>query len=518
MPAAASAEQMRRSMSAGQMIRVSSASILNAGKETAKTVTKSVVVAKAAEIAVRRSGAAAAASAAGLAAWGASLAVARRIHPDYLDPVSSNQIIRDPEFCMNCHLLMVTDDSVRLEDIRSSFEFYVKHFPRFSQRVVVRQLLWPYWELVDRIQWEQHIFVDPTELDHESMQDVVSRSLTQGMNPLYPLWKLTHFPNYTHDDGTRGSAMLLKFHHCMGDGYSFASAFMTGVDAPPPVERPPRSLPERAHQPGQIGKFFGATAKLLAAKDDPPSTIKAKNLLKAHDDRHAVWRVAQTSVEAVKRFSKANECTLNDVVLGAIAGALRSFRLRKGEATTEDPLSVIWVALRPIAEALEPKDPSMVDQPGNKTLGAVLLKLPVAQDCSGADRCKAVAQRVDEMKGSPEPLLAQKLTGLFGMMPMVLSNKIWDTVSNKVSLSISNVPGPKFDMKWAGATIRDAQVWVPPVGTISTFVLVTTYRDRISLNLGVDGAVFSKDDARFIAKAFDEELSLITGANPSSSL
>jgi len=328
----------------------------------------------------------------------------------------------------------------------------------------------------------------------------------------------TLFQNFVRHDGTRGSAILLKFHHCMGDGYSFASTFMTGVEKVPlPDPKPAQSLAERAHQPGQVGKFFGAASKLLTAKDDPPSALKAKNLLKASGERHAVWISAKATIEEIKRASKTHGFTLNDAVLGALSAALRQYLISKGK-TPADPLSVIWVALRPIGGAFEVKDPSEVESPGNRTLGAVLLKLPVSQESSSLDRARTIASLVHDMKGSPEPLLAQKITGLFGLLPRQLSDPIWNSLSNKVSISVSNVPGPKFPMKWSGVQIKNAQVWVPPVGTISTFALITSVENNISLSLGMDAAVFSKDDAGFITRAFDEELSAITSASPASRL
>lgn len=417
---------------------------------------------------------------------------------------------------MNCHMLLLTDEACKAEDLQKSFEFYVEHFPRFSQRVIVRKVLWPYWESVDKLDYSQHCFTNSTSMNHESMSDHVSNSLTQGMDPMLPLWKVTLFPNYTLDDGTSGSAILLKFHHCMGDGFSMASTIMSGVEKPPVAPAKPPA-PKGAHKPGQVGSFFGAAAKLLTTQDDPPSAIKADTLLKARDDRLAVWVTAKTTVEDVKRVAKVHGFTINDVVLAAISATLRKYAILKGQ-TPVDPLSLIWVALRPIAEALEVNDPSDVENPTNSTLGAFLLRLPVSQAATGIERVRAVADLVEQMKGSPEPFLAQKINGMFGLMPKQFTNQIWDLLANKVSISVSNVPGPKFEMKWAGVTIKDVQIWVPPVGTISTFALVTSFRNRISLSLGLDAAIFTKDDGAFITSTFDQEMSVIMGSMPSSRL
>merc|ERR1719265_881759 len=106
---------------------------MRAGKELGK----SVVVAKAAEVGARRLGITAAASTAAAGAWFAGLAIARKVHPQYLDPVSANQINRDPEYVMNCHMVIPTYDVVQMDKFFKVFEFYVEKFARFRERVVV---------------------------------------------------------------------------------------------------------------------------------------------------------------------------------------------------------------------------------------------------------------------------------------------------------------------------------------------------------------------------------------------
>mmetsp|Transcript_80427 Transcript_80427/g.139594 ORF Transcript_80427/g.139594 Transcript_80427/m.139594 type:complete len:509 (+) Transcript_80427:88-1614(+) len=500
--------KMKRSMSSREMLQ-------RAGKEVAK----SVIVAKAAEVGARRLGLGAAASTAAAGAWFAGLAIARRVHPQYLDPVSANQINRDPEYVCNCHMVIPTHDKVEVERMFKVFEFYVEKFARFRERVVVRKLLWPYWEPVAKVDINQHVFADSTPMTHEKMHEYLSRSCTQGMNPLIPLWKAVAFTDYTFDDGTTGSAILLKWHHCMGDGFSMAQTLITGTDFQ--TETAPKkapSLAERVHQPGQFGKVLSATAKLVAMQDDSPSALKAKNLLKPLDDRVACWITSRVPISEIKRVGKAKGYTINDMVLAALAGTMRNYQMKKQQKIV-DPLAVVWVALRPISEAFTPKDISEIDEPGNKTLGCVYVRLPVTQEFPRReDRVRAIVDEISKLKGSPEPILTQMLTGAFGLMPRTLSNPIWDALSNKVSMSVSNVPGPPMDFTWAGIRPEGLYVWVPPVGTISTFSVITSMKDRITLSLALDGSLFDKEDADFIRTDFDNELSLLTASMQPSRL
>merc|ERR1719253_2221882 len=113
--------------------------------KAAKEVGKSVVVAKTVQVGAQRLGLTAAVSTAGMATWAGGLALARKVHPQYCDPVSANQINRDAEYVMNCHIWMNTRDSVKMEEVVDTMEWYVHNFARFRERVVVRNYLWPYW-------------------------------------------------------------------------------------------------------------------------------------------------------------------------------------------------------------------------------------------------------------------------------------------------------------------------------------------------------------------------------------
>jgi len=423
---------------------------------------------------------------------------------------------------MNCHIWMNTKDTVKYEDVVETMEFYVQHFARFRQRVVVRQWLWPYWEQSDKFDITQHIVFDASEKDNQSVLDFTSTSLTQGMNPLLPLWKVTVFTNFTFEDGTKGNALLFKYHHCMGDGFSLART-MFSLDTEnalsPPKPPPPSAGGHKAGDLGKtVGKFFEASKKMLAMKDDPPSAVKAASRLKPLDARIACCLTSKAPINEIKKAAKANNYTINDMVLGALSAALRNYQLEKGDGLV-DPLAGVWVALRPLSEAFSAQNLATLEEPGNNSLGCVYVRLPVVEKyATPMDRVQAVADQISQLKGSPEPLLAQQFMRMFGLMPTMISNPLWDLLSNKISLSVSNLPGPPMGWKFCGVGMSSFSVFVPPVGTISTFALITSYDDRITLSLAMDGHLFSKEDAKSLCKHFDDELVKLTSSMTPSRL
>eukprot|EP00932_Pfiesteria_piscicida_P006783 SRR837773.16744.p1 GENE.SRR837773.16744~~SRR837773.16744.p1 ORF type:complete len:254 (+),score=36.45 SRR837773.16744:77-763(+) len=57
---------------------------------------------------------------------------------------------------------------------------------------------------------------------------------------------------------------------------------------------------------------------------------------------------------------------------------------------------------------------------------------------------------------------ATKLCAMLGWLPPCISKKVWPVVTNKVTVSMSNVPGPQFPMKWIGQPVKSMLFFVPP--------------------------------------------------------
>jgi len=136
----------------------------------------------------------------------------------------------------------------------------------------------------------------------------------------------------------------------------------------------------------------------------------------------------------------------------------------------------------------------------------VYLRLPVLGDMSPMGRVQEVSNRISEMKSSPEPMLSRGLVGTVGLLPTATSSQIWDVMAYKVSMSVSNVPGPPADIKVCGANPNGFSFWVPPVGTISTFVTIMSFGDSVTLSMALDNALFSEADSAYIGNKFSEAL------------
>merc|ERR1719261_1164701 len=94
-----------------------------------------------------------------------------------------------------------------------------------------------------------------------------------------------------------------------------------------------------------------------------------------------------------------------------------------------------------------------------------------------------------------------------GWLPAWLGRLVWNTTTNKVSVSMSNVPGPQFAMKWCGGPVSRMLFFVPPTGTVSLFATIATLNGDVTVGLGGDAAVFSDETLEKIAgRYFEEEI------------
>ncbi|MDP3355261.1 MAG: wax ester/triacylglycerol synthase family O-acyltransferase, partial [Polaromonas sp.] len=75
--------------------------------------------------------------------------------------------------------------------------------------------------------------------EQEVLQDRVAELAMQPLDRKQPLWQIHLVEDYTGPDGIKGSAMIVRIHHCIADGIALISVTMSLVDggAPPPERR-----------------------------------------------------------------------------------------------------------------------------------------------------------------------------------------------------------------------------------------------------------------------------------------
>jgi WS/DGAT/MGAT family acyltransferase len=178
----------------------------------------------------------------------------------------------------------------------------------------------------------------------------------------------------------------------------------------------------------------------------------------------------------VKAVSKALGCSINDVLLACVAGAIRSYLTARGEEVDGRELrAMVPVNLR---------DPREWKKLGNK-FGLVPLLLPIGIDNPIA-RVFEVRRRMAELKTGYTAMLSMALLGAVGFAPRLVQRQTLDFVARKATAVMTNVPGPQHALYVAGTRVDRLLFWVPQSGDIGVGVSILTYDGGVQFGLITD--------------------------------
>ncbi|HSJ95863.1 MAG TPA: WS/DGAT domain-containing protein, partial [Myxococcota bacterium] len=198
-------------------------------------------------------------------------------------------------------------------------------------------------------------------------------------------------------------------------------------------------------------------------------------------------------LEDVKVAGKALGCSVNDVLLSMAAGALRDYLLDKGDPVAGLEIrAVVPVNLRPADEA-----PAL----GNH-FGLVFLDLPIGIE-HPLERLYEVRRRMRALKGSWQPAIALGLLHAVGRGPRALQDQVTALLGSSASAVMTNVPGPRRALYFAGRRITALDFWVPQSGGIGMGISILSYDGRIHFGAITDAGLVP-DPGRIVGRFADE--------------
>ncbi|MEE9417587.1 MAG: wax ester/triacylglycerol synthase family O-acyltransferase [Acidimicrobiales bacterium] len=196
---------------------------------------------------------------------------------------------------------------------------------------------------------------------------------------------------------------------------------------------------------------------------------------------HRRFAMRSTSLENLKRLKNATGGTLNDVVMAICTGALREYLLEHDALPAAPLRAMVPVSIRTGEET----------DPWTNRVSALVADLPT--NCSDpVERVALCREAMNVAKGQFDLIPADALGQTADYTsPVVAASAIRlvsqlnlaDRVNSPVNVVISNVPGPREPLYFAGAKL-DAYI---PVSTISDGVglniTVHSYGDRMDFGL-----------------------------------
>ena len=240
---------------------------------------------------------------------------------------------------------------------------------------------------------------------------------------------------------------------------------------------------------------------MLLLHDDPPSRFKGKLGIR----KKVAW-TEPLPLDEVKAVSHALGCTVNDVLIGIMTGALHHYLVDYGEDPSELEIrATIPVNLRPLEHA---KDL------GNH-FGTVFLDLPIWEP-NPLSRVFRVAENMHRLKNSKQATVSLGLLATVGMAPLKVQKAALELFARKATTVLTNVPGPRESLYLAGSEIGQMMFWVPQSESIGMGISILSYNGKVFCGVITDNRLVS-DPERVVERfghEFENLLSLVMMLGP----
>ncbi len=433
----------------------------------------------------------------------------------------------DPTNPMVINGFWIFEEPLLYEQVLAVLEERLLIHARFRQRVVEhRGALRPraYWEVDPEFDLRAHVgrIVLPSPGDKKALNVTVARLLIAPLDLNRPLWRFTLIEGYGG-----GSVFFGRIHHCIGDGAALVRVLLSltdgsaqgarrapvAADASPQKGTPPRPAPRAATRPGTATLPQGrrgvrqlANLLSLAARGGQLAgklvAVLAKLALMTTDDKTAfkgavgVGKAVAWSrgipLDDVKFVKNRMGATVNDVLVAAMAGALR----RYVEARGDNPDGKTVRAMVPV-DIRGPQDTKLTNR-----FALVYLPLPIGI-ADPIDRLFATKRHMDAIKQSPEAMVTYQAIAGLGVVSDKIARGVRSYYADKVSVVLTNVPGPSHKLYFAGNLLDTIVFWVPQSGSIGVGISIFSYGGQVNIGLITDRGLAPDPDT--IIAAFQAE-------------
>jgi WS/DGAT/MGAT family acyltransferase len=398
-------------------------------------------------------------------------------------------------------------------EIRDHIARRLAYAPRYRQKLasVPLGLYAPEWTDDQAFSVDRHVYWAPGPLD-----DLVDEVMSIPLRRDRPLWEMWICENA--EDGRL--AIVGKTHHCMVDGLAavqLASLLLdptqetvayepdTWQAAPEPGEEAllARGLRDLLGQPLDLLSWSlgAASAPAPAARQAASGALRVtralSQLLRAAPAsvlnsqlsplRRLAW--TQRPLAELRTIKRAYGTTINDVILAAVAGGMRTYLTRRGEQP---------VALKVMVPVSVRSDDDVL---GNH-ISFVFAELP-CHEPDPVGRLYQVHADMIRAKRDGEPQGADLVLKAAARTPVTVQQALSRLMAGPraFNLVVSNIPGPTVPMYMLGCPLQAAYPVVPLADHHVVSVGLLTVNDQACFGVYVDRQALP--DADMLARDID---------------
>ncbi|MFG1791483.1 wax ester/triacylglycerol synthase family O-acyltransferase [Nocardia sp. NPDC049149] len=351
----------------------------------------------------------------------------------------------------------------------------------------------------------------PTPGTDEQLHELVARLSSRPLDQSRPLWEM-----YLIEGLSEGRcAIFTKTHSALVDGNTALEIGHVILDTgPSPREladdawhapREPNevellvgALTHLAAQPREAldvfrnasGRAFGVIGAAGRAMDSVVGAVRAATTgapdspLNARTSRNRRFDVMRTDLEDYRKIRKRFDCSINDVILAVVTGALRNWLLSRGEALTE---STTLRAVVPMSVYVEGTASDRLEP--TSEVSSFLIDLPVGEP-NPVMRLSHIAHATEANGRQHRGVKARTLVHLAGFAPASLhamSVRAASTFAEHTfNLVITNAPGPQTPMFIGGARMLEMYPVSPLLRNQASSIGITSYDGHVFYGLNAD--------------------------------
>ncbi len=402
------------------------------------------------------------------------------------------------------------------KELRDHIELRVGRAPRYRQKLasVPLSVNAPEWIDDPAFTVDRHVYWAPG-----SLADLVDEVMSIPLRRDRPLWEIWVCEDPTH----RRFALVGKSHHCMVDGLAaveLASLLLDPTAEPAAYEQESwRTEPE----PGSERLFARGVRDLLGQQLDllqwplrlasspapaaRQTAFGAMRAIRALDQllrpapssvlngelsalRRLAW--AQRPLEELRTIRQAYGTTINDVILAAVAGGIRTYLMRRGE----EPV------------ALKVMVPVNVRSPGDvlgNHISFVFAELP-CDDPDPLGRLYQVHASMTRCKRDGEPEGSDLVLKAASRTPVTVQQALSRFIASPraFNLVVSNIPGPTVPMYMLGCQLQAVYPMVPLADHHAVSVGMITVHDQACFGVYADRQALP--DVNVLAQDIDDAI------------
>jgi WS/DGAT/MGAT family acyltransferase len=473
----------------------------------------------------------------------------------FLDPLDSAFILlENPGTSMNIGAVVELearseDPAERFEDLKSVIAARIHEIPVLTQRVVRApfDMTWPILVEDDRFDLDRHVVrvALPAPGTDDQLDVFVSEFLSRSLSPQRPLWQLLIIEGL--EDGR--AVLVVKMHHALADGVSFAETIANIFDISPEV-RPPAERTDTDDQEPTVTTSLGLLSQGIARLKQHPqlilenlaswgsrlyeivrafaSVVAVRGRRHATPDQPSIFEARRTSLNGaagiektflrtrvpladVKRAAKARGVSVTDFVMATTSGALSRLIDERGETLKKDLFAFVPINVRAEGDTADL---------GNQISG-MLVELHT--DISDPEeRVRAIShdssKTVDEQRAHRARIF-QDVPRVLGPTLLSFGGKLVSAFGlfdhlPMANVMISSVPGPPIPLWLSGRRVTSAAPYGPLVGSISLNITVLGFGEN--LEFGVLGCAERMSDLDRLRDLILEEAMALIGATSSS--